>query len=192
MSNLCPDLDVNPLYPAKQERTYRMVDDMLDKWFLYDADRVYTTWIRPAYGTDEARQKTAVAALWAHIVRRCRANGATAVCRNRPLTLSVEEMLDLARAVPDLRLGLDACGAVLCGGEPTALADTYGMTDFVLSAPQTDLLGQVYNAYAPLYNAAEAADLRRLAADCPADGCVYFAAAYEDWNQIYADYQAIF
>ena len=193
LSNLCPDLDVNPLYPAKQERTYKMVDDMLDKLFLYDADSVYTTWIRPAYGTEEWQQKPAVKELWAHITRRCHANGVQAVCQNRPLTLSPDDMFSLAGEVTGLALGLNTCGATLAGGDPAELAARYNVGHFLLSAPQTDRLGQVYNAYAPLWNSDSAAALRQLADTyATADSTVYFAATYEDWNQIYADYKAIF
>ncbi|MBQ9859190.1 MAG: hypothetical protein IJO76_00740 [Clostridia bacterium] len=193
LSNLCPDLDVNPLYPAKQERTYKMVDDMLDKLFLYDADSVYTTWIRPAYGTEVHQQKPAIKALWAHIVRRCGANGVQAVCQNRPLTLSPDAMFSLAQEVAGLELGLNTCGAILACAEPADLTARYGVRHFLLSAPHTDRLGQVYNAYAPVAPSDSAASLRQLVeTTATADSTVYFAATYEDWNQIYADYKAIF
>ena len=191
VSNLCPDLYVNPLYPSRQEQTYQAVDGMLDKLFLYDAEAVYATWIRPAYGTEIAQQKPAVQALWEHIVRRCRAHGVTAVCQNRPLTMSPDEMFGLAQAVPGMELGLNTCGAVLSGSQPAELADRYGIKHLLLSSPHTDRLGQVYNAYAPIVGSEQEAALRRLTETCAEGATVYFAATYEDWNQIYADYKAI-
>jgi len=112
-----------------------------------------------------------------------------AVCRDRPLTLSLDGMFSLAGEVEGLSLGLDTCGAVLAGDEPAAAANAYGITHLIVSAPRTDLLGQVYNAYAPIAGSDSASMLRELAT---AGDAVYFSAAYDDWNQIYADYKAIF
>ncbi len=193
LSNLCPDLDFNPLNPKRSQQSYAKVEDILDKLFLYDADSVYLTWIRAAYGTADEQQKDAIRGYWEHVTRRCKDAGVKAVCQNRPLTLSPGEMYALAQQVPDLELGLSTCGAVLSGAQPTDLAAQYGMQSFLLSASQTDAFGQVYNAYAPIAGSAEETALRQLVDTYAKEGAtVYFAATYDNWNEIYADYKAIF
>ncbi|MBQ8752351.1 MAG: hypothetical protein IJZ13_04525 [Clostridia bacterium] len=191
LTSLCnhfPDFNFETVYPEWQEQSYKRLDTVLDRFFRCPGDTVFVTLTRNGTSTMDAL-KADLQDFWAHVARRCKANGAQAAFLNRPILLKTETMLDLAAQVDGLAWALNVGGALCQDADPESLLSR-APAAVVLNAPVKDVLGQLYNSAAPLFISDYAAVNRQVAQ--ATDAAVYLGSTYEKWDEIYADYRLVF
>ncbi|MBQ9859189.1 MAG: hypothetical protein IJO76_00735 [Clostridia bacterium] len=191
LTSLCnhfPDFNFETVFPEWQEKSYKRLDTILDRLFLCPADTVFVTLTRNGTSTVDALKED-LKAVWTHVQRRCKAYGVRTAFINRPVLLSTDKMLELAAQVPELDWALNVGGA-LCGGADLQELAQRAPAAVVLNAPVKDVMGQLYNSAATLYDSPYGEDNRHVVQTT--DGDVYLGGTYANWNEIYADYKLIF
>ncbi|MBQ8683549.1 MAG: hypothetical protein IJ518_03415 [Clostridia bacterium] len=192
LTSLCnhfPDFNFETTYPEWQEQSYQRLDTILDRFFLCPGETVFVALTRNGTSSMDAL-KADLQAFWAHVARRCKAYGVTAALLNRPILVKTATALEMAATVPGLKLAVNV-GAALCHDtDPESLLEQTP-TAVVLNAPVQDVVGQLYNAAAPLAGS-PFGEVNVRVAHAAGEATVYFGSVYENWDEIYADYKLVF
>ena len=190
--NTYPDLRFEREYPEMREASFARLDNILDKFSLYDGDAVFM-----ARNLTANSGKVDMAAALVDLAQHVRAVIPPEVklyCHNRGFTAGMGAQLGPVKEMDGVALAWDTSAGL--GNRipgPLDLAEVqkdYTFSALLLSAPTFTITGNPQNGMRPVVGSGLEAKIKE-ALD-RVEGDVYLAADYTDWDEIYADYRYLF
>ena len=192
LMNHFPDLSFIDSFPVRKKESYNRIDRIIEKSLAYDCFSFLLSFIQNPEGNSDAQMlKSSMSDLISHMSMKIKNSYSRIIVQNSPFVVSAEELYTFLSQSHYSECGYNCSAAISSNISFPAVASNFNIPFLLLCAPYKDNLGQYYHAQLPVCESPFKSEIANIINEYKSVGgdTVLLNADYEDYSQIYADYE---
>ncbi len=180
-----PGLSLLDNLKERKSESMAYIENVLEKAAKYRCKGILVQMHRNAecsFSIDMAKQSFVNA--FAQIGEMAAQYGIAVYAQNRLVLTETTEFFDLIKDIPNVKSALNYSNSICAGDNAAEIANQFGGSMVLFSAPAKDGFGQFYNMRLPI----SGSGYEEAISACGKDGEItVLAADYKDWDEVYID-----